>query len=487
MFSLCVFSLCFLSVCFLSVCFLSVCFLSLCFLSVCFLSVCFLSVFSLCVFLCVFSLCFLSVCFLSVCFLCVFSLCVFCLCVFPLCFLSVCFLSVCFLSVFSLCVFSLYVFCLCFSLSLCFVSVRFLSVCFLSVFSLCFLSVFSVCVFCLCFLSVFSAVFLSLCFLPVFSLCVFCLCFLSVFSPCVFSLCVLSLCVLSVFSPCVFSFCFLSGFAFYRTAKNDTFLSINIDIILLWSGLADELLIGEINAIKGWWSATSQLIWLQFKYQTLTRYFGLSGYPASSFVFIKISWLVGSFNFANMSVIQIVVSVNALECSNAPTIMVHLWNVPCTMRAVLCMECGVAVTWPVFLKYASNLAIRPFCSKILPLIHFTVYAYVHTGIQSVDRVWSGWSPFWIVPHTASNCKKRRMRQQRWPMQRWPPSRPPLSAKPHQFFYNVKANHLNWSQILAETPPNFPSSSRLPPTFLSSIPAPWTFALRVPYVPGDWPV
>ena len=45
-----------------------------------------------------------------------------------------------------------------------------------------------------------------------------------------------------------------------RTAKKDTFLSINIDLILQWSGLADELLLADINAIKGWWSATSQLL-----------------------------------------------------------------------------------------------------------------------------------------------------------------------------------------------------------------------------------
>ena len=188
-----------------------------------------------------------------VCFLCVFSLCVFC--VFSLCvFLSVfsvcvfCVFSVWFLSVFSLCVFCL---------------------CFLSVFSLCVFSVFSVCVFCLC---VFC-----LCVLSVFSLCVFCLCFLSVFSVYVFCLCFL--CMLSV---CVFCLCFLSGFAFYRTTKNDTCLSINF-IILLWSGLADQLLFADINTIKGWWSANSQLISLQYKYKTLTRYFGLSGYPASSF------------------------------------------------------------------------------------------------------------------------------------------------------------------------------------------------------------
>ena len=44
---------------------------------------------------------------------------------------------------------------------------------------------------------------------------------------------------------------FLSGFAFYRTTKNDTFLSINFYIILLWSGLAGQLLFADINTIKG--------------------------------------------------------------------------------------------------------------------------------------------------------------------------------------------------------------------------------------------
>ena len=119
---------------------------------------------------------------------------------------------------------------------------------------MCFLFVFSVCVFSLCFLSAFSlcvCVF-SLCFLFVFSL--------SVFSLCVFCLCFLSVCFLSVFSVCflcVFCLCFLSGFAFYRATKND---SINFYIILLWSGLAGQLLFADINTIKGWWSANSQLI-----------------------------------------------------------------------------------------------------------------------------------------------------------------------------------------------------------------------------------
>ena len=116
--------------------------------------------------------------------------------------------------------------------------------------------------FCLCFSLCFLSVcfrFLSVCFLSAFSLCVFCLCFLSVFSDCVFSLCVFCVCFLSVFSLCVFCLCFLSGFAFCRTTKNDTFLSINFHIILLWSGLADQLLFAGINTIKGRWSANSQL------------------------------------------------------------------------------------------------------------------------------------------------------------------------------------------------------------------------------------
>ena len=90
-----------------------------------------------------------------------------------------------------------------------------------------------------------------LCVFCVFSVCVFCLCFLSVFSCCVFSLCFLlcvfsslcfflsSLCFQYVLSVCVFCPCFLSGFAF---------LSINFDIILLWSGLADQLLFADINS-----------------------------------------------------------------------------------------------------------------------------------------------------------------------------------------------------------------------------------------------
>ena len=95
----------------------------------------------------------------------------------------------------------------------------FSSLCF--VFSLCFFSVFSLCV-------------SSLCFLSVFSRCVFSLCRSSVFSVCVFSLCFLSLCVICL--------CFLSSFAFYRTTKNDTFRSIDVDIMLLWSGIAGQQL-----------------------------------------------------------------------------------------------------------------------------------------------------------------------------------------------------------------------------------------------------
>ena len=85
--------------------------------------------------------------------------------------------------------------------------------CFLSVFSVCVFCVFSLCVFSLCFLSVLSVGFLS-----VFSLCVFCLCFLPV-------------CFLSVF---------LIRLRLSPHYQNDTFLSINFDIILLWSGLADH-------------------------------------------------------------------------------------------------------------------------------------------------------------------------------------------------------------------------------------------------------
>ena len=92
----------------------------------------------------------------------------------------------------------------------------------------------------LCVFCVFSV---CVCFLSVFSVCVFMLCVLSVFSVCVFSpLCVFflsSLCFQYVLSVCVFCSCFLSGFAFLR---------INFDIILLWSGLADQLLFADINS-----------------------------------------------------------------------------------------------------------------------------------------------------------------------------------------------------------------------------------------------
>ena len=52
-------------------------------------------------------------------------------------------------------------------------------------------------------------------------------------------------------------------------------------------------------------------------------------------------------------------------------------------------------------------------------------------------------------------------------------------------YNVDTNPVNWSQLLAEAPPDPPSSSRPPPCL--SIPGPWTFALRASRVPGDCPV
>ena len=76
--------------------------------------------------------------------------------------------------------------------------------------------------------------------LSALSLCVFP--FLSVFSLCVFYPC-----FLSVLSVCAFCLCFLSGFASYRTTKNDTLLSINFAV-----------------------------------YKIIARYFGLSGSPASS-------------------------------------------------------------------------------------------------------------------------------------------------------------------------------------------------------------
>ena len=65
-----------------------------------------------------------------------------------------------------------------------------------------------------------------------------------------------SVCFLSVFSVCVS----YQASPFTAIPKNDTFLSINFDIILLWSGLADQLLFADINTIKGWWPANSQLI-----------------------------------------------------------------------------------------------------------------------------------------------------------------------------------------------------------------------------------
>ena len=109
------------------------------------------------------------------------------------------------------------------------------------VFSLCGFSY--LCVFSLCFLFVFPLCIFSLCFLAVFPLCVFSLCFLSVFSLCrkfpphYQNDRFLSINVETRGVPC-----FLSGFAFYRTTKNDAFLSIDVDIILLWSGIAGQLL-----------------------------------------------------------------------------------------------------------------------------------------------------------------------------------------------------------------------------------------------------
>ena len=107
-----------------------------------------------------------------------------------------------------------------------------------------------------------------------YPLCVSCLCFLSVFSLYVFFLC-----FLSVLSVCVICLRFLSVFLIRLRLLphyQKRYLSkYKLCIILLWSGLADQLLFADIN---------SQLIWLQYKYKILTRYFGLSGSPASSFV-----------------------------------------------------------------------------------------------------------------------------------------------------------------------------------------------------------
>ena len=80
--------------------------------------------------------------------------------------------------------------------------------------------------FCLCFLSV--------CFLCVFPVCVFSLCFLSVCSVCV-SLCAFSVCV---FFACVLCLCFLSAVFLIRLRLLPRYQTI----ILLWSGLADQLL-----------------------------------------------------------------------------------------------------------------------------------------------------------------------------------------------------------------------------------------------------
>ena len=107
----------------------------------------------------------------------------------------------------------------------------------LCVFCLCFLFVCSFCVFSLCFLSV-SSLSLSLCFLSL-SLSVFCLCFLSGFA---FYRTTKNDTFLSINVETRGVLCVLSGFAFYRATKNDAFLSINVDIILLWSGIAGQLL-----------------------------------------------------------------------------------------------------------------------------------------------------------------------------------------------------------------------------------------------------
>ena len=127
------------------------------------------------------------------------------------------------------------------------------------------------------------------CFFCLFSLCVFSLCFLCVFSLCflsVFFVCVFSLCFLSVFSLSlyVFCLCFLSGFAFYRATKNDAFLSINVDIILLLSGIAA----GQLWSTDKYYQelvVSSFAANLTAKYwNTLTSYFGLSGYSVFSFM-----------------------------------------------------------------------------------------------------------------------------------------------------------------------------------------------------------
>ena len=74
--------------------------------------------------------------------------------------------------------------------------------------------------------------------------------------------------------------CFLSGFAFYRATKNDAFLSINVDILLLWSGIAGQLLFTKSCC---YFAVTLVVRSFAVIYKTLTRHFGLSGYPASSF------------------------------------------------------------------------------------------------------------------------------------------------------------------------------------------------------------
>ena len=64
------------------------------------------------------------------------------------------------------------------------------------------------------------------------------------------------LCVFRVFSVCVS----YQASPFTAIPKNDTCLSINFDIILLWSRLADQLLFADMNTINGWRSANSQFI-----------------------------------------------------------------------------------------------------------------------------------------------------------------------------------------------------------------------------------
>ena len=100
--------------------------------------------------------------------------------------------------------------------------------------------------------------------IPIFLFLFFCFLFFGLFLLFVFFVF-----FVSGFLACFFFLFFFNLFGDFRsllasachnTTKNDTFLSINFDIILLWSGLADQLLFADINTIKGWWSANSQLI-----------------------------------------------------------------------------------------------------------------------------------------------------------------------------------------------------------------------------------